>query len=411
MQYVDTAMVGHLGEQATAAVSTTTTVNWLVSSIPYALGIAVLALTAKASGAGEEDRTRLISAQACYLTVITGMVMTVICLGLSPYIPTWMRADREIRKNASMYFLIVSIPMVFRVASIIFGAAIRAVKNTRTPMLVNLVSNILNVVLNMILIYGCRLGVAGAAISSAVCYTLSGSLMVFFAHKQRLLSWKRQDLHWNKTVMRQCMKIALPAAGNSVTSCLGYVFFAGMVSRMGTVVFAAHSIAVTAEELFYIPGYGLRTAASSLIGNAIGEGNRKKTVVTEKLSIGITIMMMLISGLCLYLCAGPLMRVFTNSKEVAELGEEMLRLIAFTEPFFGLMIALEGIFYGMGETKAILVIETFSMWGIRILFTFLCTQIWKLDLYAVWYCMIADNVCKAVLLLAVYLRREHKEKV
>lgn len=408
MQYVDTAMVGHLGEQATAAVSTTTTVNWLVSSIPYALGIAVLALTSKASGAGDEAQAKRVAAQACYLTVITGLLLMTVCLLLSPYIPVWMRADKEIRSNAARYFRIVSIPMVFRTASIIFGAAIRAVKNTKTPMLINLVSNVINVLLNLLLIYGLRLGVTGAAIATAVCYTLSGSLMIYFAHREPLLRWTKKELYFDRKFVHQCGRIALPAAGNSVTSCLGYVFFAGMVSGMGTIVFAAHSIAVTAEELFYIPGYGLRTASSSLIGNAIGEGNERKTRITERLSVMITVGMMFVSGFCLYLCASPLMHLFTSSDEVAVLGAKMLRLIAFTEPFFGLMIALEGIFYGMGETKEILLIETFSMWGIRILFTFLCTQVWHLDLYAVWYCMIADNVCKAVLLLGAYLLRNRK---
>ncbi len=75
----------------------------------------------------------------------------------------------------------------------------------------------------------------------------------------------------------------------------------------------------------------------------------------------------------------------------------MLRLVAFPEPFFGLMIVLEGIYYGMGRTRCAFFAEAGSMWGIRILFTFLCVSVWKLDLRAVWYCMIADNACKAML--------------
>ena len=121
-------------------------------------------------------------------------------------------------------------------------------------------------------------------------------------------------------------------------------------------------------------------------------------------AIGITMLMMFTSGILLFLFANPLMRVFTNSDPVIRLGTGLLRMIAFTEPFFGLMIAIEGIFYGMGRTKEIFVVETFSMWGIRIVATFLCTRIWHRSLYAVWGCMIADNICKALLLLWVYHR-------
>ena len=88
---------------------------------------------------------------------------------------------------------------------------------------------------------------------------------------------------------------------------------------------------------------------------------------------------------------------------MAVLGSEMLKLVAFSEPFFGLMIVLEGVAYGMGRTKGVFIIETFSMWCVRLISTFVCVKILGLDLYAVWLCMIADNICKAVL-LAVTVR-------
>ena len=89
----------------------------------------------------------------------------------------------------------------------------------------------------------------------------------------------------------------------------------------------------------------------------------------------------------------------------------MLKMVAFSEPFFGLMIVLEGIYYGLGRTKYAFVTETSSMWGIRILFSFLCVRVWELDLRAVWYCMIADNVCKSVLFVLPVLTRRGREAV
>ena len=83
----------------------------------------------------------------------------------------------------------------------------------------------------------------------------------------------------------------------------------------------------------------------------------------------------------------------------------MLQLVALSEPFFGLMVVLEGVFYGLGRTRYAFLVETIGMWGVRILFTFLCVQAWGLGLREVWYCMIADNVCKAILLLAPFLRK------
>ena len=266
LQYVDTSMVGRLGEEATAAVSTTTTITWLVNSVPGAIGTAMLILISRASGAGDQKQVEKLSQQALLLSVLSGLVLGGLSVVLSPYIPGWMGADPGIRAEASRYFFIVSIPMVFRTASSVLGDALRAVQDTKTPMLISVAANILNIILNYILIYPMGLGVAGAAISSAVSYMMSGILMYLVYRRKQELHWKWNTFSAEAELLKECTAVGSPVLGTSVVSCLGYVVFASLVSGMGTTVFAAHSIAVTAETIFYVPGYGLRTATSALIG-------------------------------------------------------------------------------------------------------------------------------------------------
>lgn len=397
LQYVDTAMVGRLGEQATASVSVTTTITWLINSVSFAASVAVLALISKAVGSGDHRLVQKISQQALLLTAVFGIVTGGISVLLSPFIPGWMGAEEAIREQASTYFTIVSLPMIFRSANIILGAAIRGTKDTRTPMFISFGSNLLNAGLNYLLIYPAGLGVTGAAIASAVSYVSAGILMFAVYRKKELLHWNWGEFKAEKSLLKECADIGLPVLFTNLASCMGYVVFAGLVSGMGTTIFAAHSIAVTAETIFYIPGYGLRTATSTLVGISLGENDRGKLETVSRLSIALTVGMMFLSGVVLYFVSYPLMRLFTPVEEVAVLGAAMLRMVAFSEPFFGLMIVLEGIFYGMGRTRYAFLAETGSMWGIRILFTFLCVKVWNLDLRAVWFCMIADNVCKALL--------------
>lgn len=301
--------------------------------------------------------------------------------------------------------------MVFRAASTIMGAALRAVQNTRTPMLINVAANGSNIVLNYLFIYVLGYGVAGAAIASAVSYVLSGVLMVLSCRKNELLRWEWKHFAPDTGLLRQCAAIGTPVLGTSMVSCLGYVVFAGLISGMGTTVFAAHSIAVTAETIFYVPGYGLRSAASTLISNARGEGNAGKLKTVAGVSIGLTVAMMCVSGILLYFGAHLLMRLFSPSEAVVSLGAQMLRLVALSEPFFGLMVVLEGVFYGLGRTRYAFVVESIGMWGVRIFFTFLVVQVWGLGLRAVWYCMIADNVCKAVLLALPFVRKQQRKRL
>lgn len=151
LQYVDTAMVGNLGEDATASVSVTTTISWLMGSIIGAISVAVVALIARSVGQKDEERIRVLSKQVVLLVIFSGVATGAAAIALSPFIPKWMGAEESIQAQASRYFFIINIPMVFRAGSRLFGAAIRATKDTKTPMLINLCTNVLNIVLNYIL--------------------------------------------------------------------------------------------------------------------------------------------------------------------------------------------------------------------------------------------------------------------
>lgn len=253
LQYVDTAMVGRLGEQATAAVSVTTTITWLINSISGAAGVAVLAMISRAVGCGNEKQIRKISEQALLLTVFFGVLTGGVSILLSPYIPVWMGAEEAIQREASVYFMIISLPMVFRSAGIILGAAIRGTKDTKTPMLISIGSNLLNAVLNYLLIYTAGLGVTGAAAASAASYTVSGLLMFIAYRKNKKLCWRWKSFRADGQLLKECADIGVPVLGTNMASCLGYVVFAGLVSGMGTAVFAAHSIALRRRRSFMSP--------------------------------------------------------------------------------------------------------------------------------------------------------------
>lgn len=232
LQYVDTAMVGRLGEQATASVSITTTITWLVNSIPSAIGVAVLALVARYLGSRDNAAIKDISKQSLILVVISGILLGGISVLLSPFIPRWMGAEEAIQEQAAIYFAIISIPMVFRSASTVFGAAIRATKDTKTPMIISVLANVINIVCNALFIYGLHWGVTGAAIGSALSYIFFRYCHVLCLpqkrcpvflfkrtkHKQQKTSRVRQSRRtysWNKScfLSRLCC---------ICQSCLGY---------------------------------------------------------------------------------------------------------------------------------------------------------------------------------------------
>ncbi|MBQ0072221.1 MAG: MATE family efflux transporter [Spirochaetales bacterium] len=398
LQYVDTAMVGRLGAEATASVSLTTTVNWLTGSLFSSIGVAVVAITSAAYGAKDEEKIRRVSGQTISYILASGLVIGALTVGLSGFIPKWMGAEKSIRKAASQYFFIISLPQVFKAATIIGANSLRAVKDSKTPMKVNLASNLLNIVLNYLLIYTFGLGVLGAAIATALSITLGGIIMLLAFLRNPILRFRKEDMTLNRPLLKETVKIGLPVMATATTSCLGHIVFAGLVSSMGTIVFAAHSIALSAETIFYVPGYALRGATSTLIGISVGEDNKEKFKVVRNQSVTITVLMMVFSGLLLFLFARPIMGIFSPDEDVIKMGAEVLKLIAVSEPLFGLMIVSEGVYYGLGDTRYTFIIETIGAWGIRILSTLVVVHFFHSNLLGVWKCMFVDNAFRALAL-------------
>ncbi len=419
VQYIDTAMVGALGTQATAAVGSTGTVNWLIGSTISAVGVGFLSYIAKADGAGDRTAAKRASAQAVLITGILGVFFTVLTVSLSGMIPVWMQVDSAIQEMASAYFLILYLPMLPRTASIIFGTVLRSAGDTKSPMKIGLFVNLINVVLNFLLIYptrqvflfsvpftvwGAGLGVIGAAIASAAAFTAGGICITCVLWRHRTISPRGQRFSPDMQILQPCMKVAFPNMLQRFGTSLGYVAFAAMINSLGEVSTAAHTIANTVESAFYIPGYGMQTAAATLAGNAYGARDGKRMKQLASIFIPLEMVLMTISGACLFWAAPFLMRLFSVQTAVISLGTTVLRMVAVSEPFYGFSIIVEGFMMGIGKTKAPFVYNMIGMWLVRILGTFICTQFLGLGLVWAWACMIAHNLLLFVLFLICYVR-------
>lgn len=419
VQYIDTAMVGSLGTQATAAVGATTTVNWLLSSSISALSIGFLAFIAKSCGAKDSESASKAVAQAVVVTLVVGISFTILTLGLSSKVPVWMQVDKNIQQLAGRYFFILYMPMLPRTASIMFGTALRAAGDTRTPMKVGVTVNIINVVLNFLFIYPVRTvdilginfkifgmgwGVIGAAAASAVAFAAGGIYMTVVLWKHPVISPKGQKLMPDKKILVPCLKVAVPNMLQRFGTSLGYVAFASMINSVGEIATAAHTIANTVESAFYIPGFGMQTAAATLAGNAYGAKDKDNMQRLAKMFIPLEIVLMIISGAALYALAPILVNIFSDSGEVISLGTKVLRMVALSEPFYGFAIIVEGFMMGVGRTKTPFVYNIIGMWGVRIVGTFICTQLLGYGLVSAWACMIAHNLLVFVLYMFCYIR-------
>ncbi len=407
VQYIDTAMVGSLGTDATAAVGSTATVGWLANGTVSALAIGFLPLISQSLGAADRDKARRAAAQSVPVTLFVGLLFTLLTLSLSGMVPVWMQVDAPIRPLAAQYFFILYLPMLPRSATIVFGTVLRAAGDTKTPMRAGVLVNLTNVLLNFLLIYptrkvrifslsvtvfGADLGVIGAGIASAVAFAVGGILITVAFLRHPDLSPRGQSIKPDKTVLSPVLRVAIPNMLQRFGTSLGYVVFASMINAIGETATAAHTIANTVESAFYIPGYGMQTAAATLTGNTIGEGDKQRMRDFSRMMILSEVVLMCLSGGLLFAFAPQMMDLFSDSAEVIWLGATVLRMVALSEPFYGVSIIIEGMLQGAGNTKIPFAFNILGMWGIRIVGTFICTELLSLGLVAAWGCMILHNL-------------------
>ena len=418
VQYIDTAMVGTLGTEATAAVGSTTTVNWLVGSTVSAIGVGFLAFISQAMGRGEEERARAAVSQAVMVTLAVGIFSTALCLSLSPVIPAMMQVEESIRSLASTYFFILYTPMLARCATIIFGTVLRASGDTKTPMIASIFVNVANVILNFFLIYesreaeifslriwipGAGLGVIGAAIASAIAFLLGGIIITVSLYRHPTLSPRGRSIKPDKTILIPCFKVAAPNALQRFATSLGYVVFAAAVNSLGGAATAAHTVANTVESAFYIPAYGMQTAAATLAGRAYGAKNKDELKDLSKMALTIEIALMIASGALLFALAPTMVGLFSKDAAVIALAVTVLRMVALSEVPYGFSIIVEGMMQGMGRTTLPFITNVIGMWLVRIVGTYISIGFFGGDLISAWGFMILHNLSLFAVYLTLYI--------
>jgi putative MATE family efflux protein len=281
--------------------------------------------------------------------------------------------------------------------------------------------NVINVCLNFLLIYptrqltvlglsftmpGAGMGVLGAAAASAIAFAYGGIRITWVLWKHPMISPKGASFKPDMAILKPCMKIALPNMLQRFGTSLGYVAFASMINSLGEVATAAHTIANTVESAFYIPGYGMQTAAATLAGNAYGAQDKDRMNELARMFLPLEIGLMILSGGALFLMAPPLVGIFSHSADVIALAVTVLRMVALSEPFYGFSIIVEGMMFGVGNTRQPFVFNIIGMWGVRIVGTLICTQFLGFGLVSAWACMIAHNLLLFCLFCYCYITRK-----
>ena len=192
-------------------------------------------------------------------------------------------------------------------------------------------------------------------------------------------------------------KLGLPVALERSTLCIAQIILTVIVTRLGTIAVAANTLAVTAEALCYLPGFGVQAAATTLVGQSIGAGRRDLALRFARISTFVGMVFMTCTGTLLYCFASPLMGIFTPDTDVIALGAQVLRIEAFAEPLFAVSIVVTGVLAGAGDTRWPFLINLVSMWGVRLTLAALLVN--QFGLVGVWTAMCCELCVRGLIFL------------
>ena len=365
-------------------------------------------------GAKKFPQARAINKHGILSVFIFSSVIGLICFAISSLLPHWLGGSEDIIKEASIYFAVFALSLPLSNLNAVSSGMLQCSGNIKTPSIMNVVGCFLNVFFNFLLIFPSRymtlfnsqifvpgfgLGVAGAALGTAISQGIIAVTLLFILLTRSPILHLRSEARIPFTVkeLKAALQIAIPFAIEQGIMGWGYVFCTRIVSPLGVTALAANSFSVSAESLCYMPGYGIASAATALIGQSLGAGRNK---LAERLGWLATILGMLVmtgTGILMYIFAPAILGFLTPDPDIQALGAQVLRIEAFAEPLFAASIVATGVFRGAGDTLGPSVINFISMWAVRLTLAFFLAP--RLGLPGVWIAMCADLCVRGTLFL------------
>lgn len=419
MQYIDSAMVGSLGARATAAIGLVSSTTWLFGGMCVALITGFSVQIAQLIGGGRRDEVQSVLRQGLMVSLLFSVVFASVGIGISGGLPVWLGGAPDVCPDSSRYFFIYAcaLPAVlFRQAA---GSMLQCSGDMRTPSMLNILMCALDVVFNTLFIFpsrpfsllgltlslpGAGLGVAGAALGTATAEVITAALMLYCLCFRSPVLRLVKGVPWRleRRCLRTAARLSLPMALERLIMCGAQIASTRIVAPLGTVAVASNSLAVTAESFCYMPGYGIASAATTLVGQSVGAGRKDLAKRFARLSVALGVAIMTSTGILMFLAADWMFSLLTPDPAIRELGAYVLRIEAFAEPLFAVSIVATGALRGAGDTLIPCVMNLVSMWGVRITAAMFLAP--RLGLPGVWLAMCGE-LCFSGLLFLVRLLR------
>ncbi len=397
MQYIDSAMVGNLGANAAAAIGLVASTTWLFNGVTYGVSAGFSVQVAHRIGAMNTKGARNVVRHGLVSAFIISVFVCLIGLLISKPLPVWLGGGAPIQADATKYFMTFAIMIPFFQLNSLTSSFLQCSGDMVTPSVLNAVMCVLDVLFNAIFIP--KYQVLGAGIGTTLACVVVSLVMAYLCciknSQLRLPHSKKGEFDLN--ILKTAFKIGLPVGVQEVAMCGAMVASTVIIAPLGAVAIAAHSFAITAESLCYMPGYGIGSAATTLVGRSFGAGDKIQAKKYGNICTAMGGIMMGVTGLLMMAFCPFVFMVLTPEKEVQTLATEVLRIGLLSEPLFGVSIVAAGALRGTGDTLVPSLMNLGSIWLVRIGLAIILVN--SLGLHGMWIAMAVELCVRGLLLL------------
>ncbi len=402
--FVDMLFVSKLGLAEVAAVGITNTIMQIYFAVFMSIATAATIFISRASGENDEAKVRNITSQALLLSLVLGLFFGAFSLFFSENILSIMGASPDVLKIGLPYFQIIAVPSLVLTLFFTAGAILRGSGDTRTPLRVGLWMNAVHIVLDYVLIFGVffdGFGIKGAAAATLLSRLFSTVLLLWFLYNRGMVS-PLSIMSFHMGYLAKLSRLATPAAFERLFMRTGQVLYFGMIIRMGTEVYAAHTLTGNFTMFSTIVGTGLGVATTTLIGKSIGANRIENVRSLAGKSIWVNSAVMTAVLLVVWGSSFWATQLFTDDPFVIGLMITVLLIDVIAQPATGVVTALTAILQAGGDTKFPMYTTWFGIWGIRTLGVYILGVYFGFGLVGAWTAIAIDNYVRALILFWRY---------
>ena len=405
-------IVGTLGADAIAAVTTGHRIFWGLQAILMAISAGTTAMVARAWGAGDYEEAGRVTTVSLWLSNGVALVLMIPCLAFPAEIASVFGLEDEPTRLAGEFIFFLSLFNIAFSINLILGAALRAAGDTRTPLWIGAITNIVNVVLVFVLVHGLYgfpvLGVTGAAIANGISFAAGGVIFLYLYYSGHMKVAPGGDDSLTDARTRQLIHIGYPAGIEQFVFQIGFIAFLWLVAFYGTAPYAAYGVGVQILSISFVVGFGFSIAGATLVGQHLGADDPEGAVRSGWRALWLAIASMIVLSAVIAAFAEQIARFLIDDDEVVRLTVVFIYIMALVQPLMAVEFTLGGCLRGAGDTRFPLMATMIGLCGVRVGLAAVFVVL-EMGVEWIYAALIGDYIVKATMLLFRYKNGKWKQ--